>query len=81
VFTWIRTWQEFTPELAGKVPFVTVVVELPDAGGVRLVGILLGDDSVDPRIGDPVDGVIQPGCELTGGAAVLRWRRGRQLDV
>src|SRR5262249_28091744 len=61
VFTWTRTWQPFTPEFADLVPYITVVVELDGADGTRLVGILLGDDSRDPELGEPVEGVIQPG--------------------
>jgi uncharacterized OB-fold protein len=74
VFTWTRTWQRFTPEFAELVPYVNVVVAL-DAVPIRLLGLLLGDDAVDPVIGDRVCGVIQPPSELTGGAAVLRWER------
>jgi uncharacterized protein len=75
VYTWTRTWQPFTPEFAESLPYLTVVVELEEAGGTRLVGILLGDQLQDPGIGELVEGVIQQGSELTGGAAVLRWRR------
>ena len=75
VFSWTRTWQKFAPEFADHVPYITVVVELPEAGGRRLMGVLVGDDTVDPRIGDPVRGVIQPPSKLTSGAAVLRWER------
>lgn len=75
IFTWTRTWQPFAPSFADRLPYVTVVVELPHAGGRRLVGLLLGDDRVDPRIGDEVTGAIQAPCQRTGGVAVLRWRR------
>ena len=75
IFTWTRTWQKFAPEFADHVPYVTVLVELPHAGNRRLLGLLLGDDSVDPRIGEEVRGVIQPSSELTSNAAVLRWER------
>ena len=33
VFSWTRTWQKFAPEFADHVPYITVVVELPEAGG------------------------------------------------
>ncbi|MHB8694805.1 MAG: Zn-ribbon domain-containing OB-fold protein [Solirubrobacteraceae bacterium] len=83
VFTWTRTWQNFTPEFAELTPYVTVVVELPQAGGRRLLGLLLafGDDAlVDPVLGEELEGVFQPAGELTGGAAVLRWRRPSAAD-
>jgi uncharacterized OB-fold protein len=75
VYTWTRTWQPFIPEFAELVPYVTVVVELDGADGTRLVGILLGDDSRDPELGEPLEGVIQPTSELTSGVPVLRWQR------
>lgn len=67
VFTWTRTWQPFTPELADHVPFLTVVVELPHAGGRRLLGLLDGDQDRDPAIGAEVTGVFRDG--------LLRWTR------
>jgi len=77
VFSWTRTWQRFAPEFAELVPFIVVVVELADVRPThpRLLGLLLGDDAVDPVIGEEVEGVFQPGSALTGGTAVLRWRR------
>jgi uncharacterized protein len=75
IFSWTRTWQKFAVEFAPVVPYVTVLVELPDAGSRRILGLLLGDDMSDPRIGEPVVGVIQPPSPLTSGYAVLRWER------
>ena len=75
VYAWTRTWQKFAPEFAAHVPYVTVLVELPHAGGRRILGLLLGDDMVDPSIGEAVEGVFQLPSPLTGGAAILRWQR------
>ncbi|MGH9035598.1 MAG: Zn-ribbon domain-containing OB-fold protein [Acidimicrobiia bacterium] len=84
VYSWTRTWHAFVPELAGHVPYVVVLVELPDAGGCRLLGLLVDDGArgarcprrdSEVRIGDPVVGVIQSPGPATGSVAVLRWRR------
>jgi uncharacterized protein len=76
VFSWTRTHQKFSAEFAELTPYISVVVELPlDSHPRRLLGLLLGDDRVDPVIGEEVEGVFQPGSELTGGTAVIRWRR------
>lgn len=72
VYSWTRTWQPFAPEFAGELPYVSVLVELPNAGARRLLGLLLGDPTVDPRIGEPVRGRIQ---QLEDGVGVLRWER------
>jgi uncharacterized OB-fold protein len=73
VFSWVRTHQAFSPEMREIVPFVTVLVELPDAGNRRLFGILVGPED-GMKVGAPVSGVIQAASPLTGGMPVLRWR-------
>jgi uncharacterized OB-fold protein len=65
IFTWTRTHHPFMDGF--EVPYTTVVVELPEAGGRRLLGLLLGD--APPTIGASVEGVI----EDVDGVAVLRW--------
>src|SRR3954471_2471613 len=32
IYSWTRTWHAFAPEFAAHVPYVTVVVDLPQAG-------------------------------------------------
>ncbi len=59
IYSWTRTWQPFTPESRGHLPFVNVLVELPAAGGRRVVGVLVEADGVTPRIGAPVHGTIE----------------------
>jgi uncharacterized OB-fold protein len=75
IYSWTRTWQSFAAEFADHLPYVTVLVELPGAGGRRLLGILVDDDDQSPVIGEPVEGVIQPPSERTTHMPVLRWRR------
>ncbi|NED69499.1 DNA-binding protein, partial [Streptomyces sp. SID10244] len=73
VYAWSRSHYPFISELADRVPYVTALVELPQAGGRRVLGILVGDDTDAVRIGDRVVGHI----ELDEGATwpLLRWRR------
>lgn len=73
VYSWIRTWQAFRPEFAPLVPYVTVLAELPQAGGKRVLGLLTGPDA-GVGIGARVRAVIQPASDRTGGYAVLRWQ-------
>jgi len=73
VYSWTRTWQPFTPELSGHVPFVVVLAELPAAGGRRLLGVLRDGDDADVRVGQAVWGEIDP-APHPGGWSVLRWR-------
>jgi uncharacterized protein len=59
VYSWTRTWQPFTPESTGHLPYVVVLVELPKAGGCRVMGVLVHADGVRPRIGAAVRGEIE----------------------
>ncbi|MCF3939649.1 Zn-ribbon domain-containing OB-fold protein [Gordonia tangerina] len=72
VYSWARSHTPFIAELADRLPYVTVLVELPGADNRRVLGILTGDDT-DVRIGEQVVGHI----ELDEGATwpLLRWRR------
>jgi uncharacterized protein len=59
IYSWTRTWQPFTPESTGHLPYVVVLVELPAADGRRVMGVLAHADGVTPRIGAAVRGVIE----------------------
>lgn len=59
VYSWTRTWQPFTPESTGHLPYVVVLVELPAAGRRRVMGVLAHADGKTPRIGSRVRGEIE----------------------
>ena len=71
IYSWTRTHHVFSGLEALDYPFVSAVVGLPDAGGVRLLGILENDD---PEIGMQVQGAV--GKTLYAGEEfpALRWR-------
>jgi len=60
VYSWTRTWQPFTREATGHLPYVVVLVELPAAGNCRVVGVLAHADGLTPAIGAAVTGKIEP---------------------
>ncbi|GAB4664164.1 hypothetical protein MOKP76_14210 [Mycobacterium avium subsp. hominissuis] len=62
--------------MAKVVPYVNVLVELPDAGGRRLLGLLVGNDD-GLAIGAEVVGRIQKPSAQTNDQAVLRWELAR----
>lgn len=72
IFSWTRTWQPFTPEATGHLPYVVVLVELPAADNRRVVGVLEHADGLTPRIGAAVRGevVAAPDAEHW---PLLRW--------
>lgn len=59
LYSWTRVWHPVTPALAGRIPYLAVVVELPKAGKVRLIGNLLGDPVKPVEIGAQVRGVFE----------------------
>jgi hypothetical protein len=59
VYSWTRTWQPFTPEATGHLPYVVVLVELPAAGHRRVMGVLAHADGRTIRIGERVRGEIE----------------------
>jgi hypothetical protein len=70
IYSWERVWHPVHPALTDFGPYLVVLVELPDAGGVRLVGNLLGDPLQDVRIGAAVEAVYEDHDAVT----VVQWR-------
>jgi uncharacterized OB-fold protein len=56
VFTYTIAWNPVHPALrSGRCPYNVVVVELPDAGGVRMVGNAVDCANEDIYVGMPVE--------------------------
>ena len=60
--------------LQGHGPYLVVLVELPDAGNVRMVGNLLGDPMQDVAIGAEVEGVFEHHEDAAPPYSLLQWR-------
>jgi len=73
VYSWTRSWHAFGGAEAFGVPYVSVIVELPQAGNVRLLGVLLGEaQSLD--VGAEVRGEIAVTPFAGRDIPALRWR-------
>jgi uncharacterized OB-fold protein len=59
IYSWERPWHPVHPALAAAGPYLVVLVELPDADNVRMVGNLLGDPMQDVVIGSDVQAVFE----------------------
>ena len=73
IYSWERVWHPVHPALKEAGPYIVVLVELPDAGRVRMVGNLLGDPGQEVEIGAPVEAVF----EKHGGEnphVLVQWR-------
>jgi uncharacterized OB-fold protein len=72
VFSWTRTWHAFGGAEGLGVPYVSLIVELPQAGDRRLLGILAGD-ATGLAIGAAVQGEM--GATPVGEVRIpcIRW--------
>lgn len=59
IYSYERVWHPVHPALHDQGPYIVVLVEFPDHGGVRMVGNLLGDPKQEVRIGAAVRAVFE----------------------
>lgn len=75
IFSWERVWHPVHPALKERGPYLVVLVELPHAGGVRMLGNLLGDAMQAVPIGAEVVGVFEHHRDNEPPYSLLQWRR------
>lgn len=76
IYSWQRVWHPVHPALRDHVPYIVLLVELPQAGGVRMLGNLVGDPTIDPRIGAPVIAVFEDHDDVDPPCTLVQWRIG-----
>lgn len=74
IYSWERSWYAVHPALEDAVPYLTILVELPQAGGVRMVGNLLGDPLQTVTIGAAVEAVFEDHDEADPPFTLVQWR-------
>lgn len=74
IYSHQRVWHPVHPALADQGAFVIVLVELPLADNVRLVGNLLGDPMQELEIGAPVTGVYEHHPDNDPTFTLLQWQ-------
>ncbi|QPF87273.1 OB-fold domain-containing protein [Bradyrhizobium genosp. L] len=74
IFSWERVWHPSHAALKQHGPYIAVLVELPHAGGVRMVGNLIGDPLQDVIIGADVEGVFEHHADADPAFSLLQWR-------
>lgn len=72
IYSWERIWHPVHPALKDACPYMVVLVELADAGNVRMVGNLLGDAMQQVVIGSAVEAVFEDHAE--DGVTLVQWR-------
>ena len=74
IFSWERPFHPVHPALNGHGPYILVLVELPEAGLVRMVGNLLGDPLQEVTIGAEVEAVFEPHDDAEPPFTLVQWR-------
>ena len=75
IFSWTRMWHPVHPALKGRGAYVTVLVELPHAGNIRMIGNLLGDPMQKVEIGTMVEAVFEHHETSDPPFSLLHWKR------
>ena len=73
IYSWQRPHHPVHSALKDRGPYIIVVVEFPQADGLRMVGNLLGDSMQDVVIGSQVTPVFEQHLEATPPYALLQW--------
>jgi uncharacterized OB-fold protein len=77
IYSWTRSVHPVHPALKEHPPYLIVVVELPHAGNIRMLGNLLGDPHQAVPIGDEVVGVFEHHPDSQPPFTLLHWQRTR----
>jgi len=74
IWTWTRCWHPVHPALKERGPYIAVLVELPEAGNIRMLGNLLGDAAQSVTIGAEVEAVFEPHDDAATPYTLVQWR-------
>ncbi|MEZ4334286.1 MAG: zinc ribbon domain-containing protein [Myxococcota bacterium] len=77
IFAWERVWHPVHPALKTGLPYVPLVVELPGAGGIRMLGDLAGDPTAPVEIGALVEPVFEDHPDGDPPYTLIQWHRKR----
>jgi uncharacterized OB-fold protein len=75
IYSWERVWHPVHPALADACPYTVLLVELPGAGGIRMVGNLVGDPLQPFAIGDEVVAEFEDHPDSATPFTLVQWRR------
>jgi uncharacterized OB-fold protein len=74
IYSWTRSVHPVHAALKEHPPYLIVVVELPHAGNIRMVGNLLGDPQQTVPIGAEVSGVLEHHPDAQPPFTLLQWQ-------
>jgi uncharacterized OB-fold protein len=71
LYSWTRVYHSFDGTEGLGSPYVPVLVEIPKAGGIRLLGLL--DKESQPRIGKRLSGRVETSSVFGREIPAIRW--------
>ncbi len=74
IYSWERPWHPVHPALKEHGRYTVVLVELPHAGNVRMIGNLLGDHDQEVIIGATVDALFEPHDDADMPYTLVQWQ-------
>lgn len=72
--SWARVWHPVHEALKQHGPYLVATVELPHAGGIRMLGNLLGDPMQEPAFDAPVQIVYEHHPDASPPYSLAHWR-------
>jgi uncharacterized OB-fold protein len=73
IYSWERPWHPVNRVLSAACPYTVLLVELPQAGGVRMVGNLVGDPLAPFAIGDEVTARFEDHDDVERPYTLVQW--------
>jgi uncharacterized OB-fold protein len=74
IYSWERPWHPVHRALGDACPYTILLVELPHAGGIRMVGNLVGDPFQPFAIDDRVEAVFEDHDDAESPYTLVQWR-------
>ena len=74
IYSWERVWHPVHPALKGHGPYIIVLVELPHADNIRMIGNLLGDPEQPVPIGAHVEAVFEHHADADPPHTLVHWK-------
>lgn len=73
LFSWTRVWHPTHPLLAGSVPYLLAIVELPHAGSIRMLGNLTGPTEKPLVLGMPLRAQFEDHDDVDPAFTLVQW--------
>jgi uncharacterized OB-fold protein len=74
IHSWQRVWHPIPASLKDKVPYLIVLVELPHAGNIKMIGNLLGDGNQPVEFGAKVTAVFEDHDRGEQSYTLVQWQ-------